>query len=275
MKMECQVCMHHCKLKEGQIGKCKARKNEKGVISSINYGMLTSLSLDPIEKKPLYHFYPDSQILSYGSFGCNLRCPFCQNHEISQVGEDGIDHIYISPEELTQKAVDLVTKGNIGVAFTYNEPLIAFEYLRDTAKLLKKYDLKVVAVTNGSVTESIAKVILPYIDAMNIDIKGFTKEYYKWVGGDLETVKNFIKLAVQKCHVELTMLIVPGKNDSLEEMKKLSTWIASIDKNIPLHISRYFPEWKMLNVPATDIKSIYSLAEIARESLTYVYEGNC
>lgn len=275
MKVECPVCMHHCRLADGQFGICHARKNENGIIISANYGKATSIALDPIEKKPLYHFFPGSHILSYGSFGCNLQCPFCQNYTISQASEDTIDHIYISPEELAQKALDLVDQGNIGVAFTYNEPLLAFEYIRDTAKLLKKHDLKVVAVTNGSVTEWTANEILPYVDAMNIDLKGFTEEYYKWLGGDLETVKKFIQLAVLKCHVELTTLIVPGHNDSPEEMRKLSQWVASIDKNIPLHVSRYFPAWKTLDIPATEVKKVYELAQIAREALTYVHEGNC
>ena len=256
-------------------GRCHARKNVDGMIISTNYGKATSIALDPIEKKPLYHFFPGSHILSYGSFGCNLRCPFCQNYTISQAGEDTADYIYVSPEELTQKALELVDQGNIGVAFTYNEPLLAYEYLRDTAKLLKQHDLKVVAVTNGSVTEWTANEILPYVDAMNIDIKGFTEEYYKWLGGDLETVKTFIRQAVSKCHVELTALIVPGHNDTHEEMRELSQWVASIDKNIPLHISRYFPYWKTLDIPATKIKDVYELAEVAREALTYVHVGNC
>ena len=275
MKIECPVCMHHCRLEEGQLGRCHARKNIEGISISTNYGKATSIALDPIEKKPLYHFFPGSKILSYGSFGCNLKCPFCQNHTISQASEDTIDYIYISPGELTQRALELVDQGNIGVAFTYNEPLLAFEYLRDTAKLLKQHDLKVVVVTNGAVTEGTAKEILPYIDAMNIDLKGFTEGFYKWLGGDLETVKTFIRLAVLECHVELTTLIVPGHNDTPEEMRKLSQWVASIDKNIPLHISRYFPAWKTLDTPATEVEKVYALAEVAREVLTCVHEGNC
>jgi len=260
---------------EGQIGRCHARKNVDGIVVSINYGKATSLALDPIEKKPLTHFYPGSHILSYGSFGCNMECSFCQNHMISQTSEDMIENIYISPEELTKRALDLIDQGNIGVAFTYNEPLIAFEYIRDTAKLLKQCDMKAVVVTNGLVSEWTANEILPHIDAMNIDLKGFTEEYYKWLGGDLETVKAFIKMAVLKCHVELSILIVPGHNDTPEEMRNLSQWVAAIDKNIPLHVSRYFPAWKTLDMPATEVKKVYALAKVAREALTYVYEGNC
>lgn len=275
MKTECKVCMHHCSLEEGQLGRCHARRNVGGTVVASNYGKVTSLALDPIEKKPLYRFYPGSKILSVGSYGCNLTCSFCQNHSISMVKEEETDTMTMTPEELAEKALELREYGNIGVAFTYNEPLIGYEYVIDTAKLLRARDMKTVVVTNGSVTEEIGEELLSYVDALNIDLKGFTEAYYKKIGGHLETVKKFIALAAKKCHVELTTLIVPGENDSEDEMRELAQWVATIDAQIPLHITRFFPRWKMTDRNATDVRTIFELSSIAREYLNYVYEGNC
>lgn len=275
MEQVCQVCMHHCKLEEGQTGRCHGRKNQKGKIISGNYGKITSIALDPIEKKPLYHFYPGSKILSVGSYGCNLICPFCQNHSISMVKEEETESYILTPKELADKAFELKDRGNIGVAFTYNEPLIGYEFVCDTGKLLREEGLKTVVVTNGSVTKETAKEILPFIDAFNIDLKGFTSSYYKKLGGELEIVKSFIGMAAKCCHVELTTLIVPGENDSVEEMRELAEWVASVDDFIPLHISRFFPRWKMSDQEATEVNKVYKLADVARNYLQYVYEGNC
>lgn len=267
--------MHHCQLEEDQLGRCRARRNVDGIVVVENYGKITSLALDPIEKKPLYHFYPGSRILSVGSYGCNLTCSFCQNYSISMVSKEETEFITMTPKELVRKALELKEYGNIGVAFTYNEPLIGYEFVIDTAKILRKQDLKIVVVTNGSVTQEIGEELLPFVDALNIDLKGFTKEYYQKIGGDLETVKEFIVLAAKRCHVELTTIIVPGDNDSVEEMRDLSQWVASVDEQIPLHITRFFPRWKMTDRNATDVNKIFELAGIAREYLKYVYEGNC
>ncbi len=274
-KLECNVCHHHCKLSENQTGLCNARKNTGHAITSINYGEITALALDPIEKKPLRKFYPGSNILSAGSFGCNLKCPFCQNHEISMAKINEIKTQHASPGDLVQIAEDLKPRGNIGIAYTYNEPLIGYEYVRDCARLAKKHQLKNVVVTNGSFNEEVLNEILPYIDAFNIDLKGFSHEFYKKIGGDFETVKNFIKSAQKQAHVEITTLIIPDENDSKEEMEKLSDFLASLDENIPLHISRFFPNYKMNEKNATDIKKIYQLAKIAEDKLKYVYKGNC
>lgn len=275
MERICQTCLHHCKLRPGQWGLCRARKNEGGEIVCGNYGRVSSLALDPIEKKPLNRFYPGSKILSVGSFGCNLRCPFCQNHEISMVGPGLSEDNYLSPDTLTSIAADCKDKGNIGVAFTYNEPLVGWEYVLDTAKLVKDAGMKNVLVTNGTASPEVLKKLLPYIDAMNIDLKGFRDEYYQKLGGSLAAVKEFIVQAVSDCHVELTTLIVPEENDSISEMEEEAAWIASVNREIPLHVSRFFPRYQMGKAEATSVKSVYDLAETAGKYLKYVYTGNC
>jgi pyruvate formate lyase activating enzyme len=248
--------------------------NKNGEIISENYGKLTAFALDPIEKKPLYHFYPGSTILSIGSYGCNLNCPFCQNCDISMVGGDGVETAPISCEELVEKALALKSRGNIGIAYTYNEPLISYEFVRDCATLAKQNGLKNVVVTNGYICEEPLKELLPLIDAFNIDLKGFTEEYYHKLRGDLETVKRSIEVASARCHVEVTTLIVPGENDSDEEMEQLSSWLAAVNPEIPLHISRFFPRWHMRDRNATPVKQVYHSADIARKHLKYVHVGN-
>ena len=283
---KCEVCFRHCEIREGDLGFCGARTCREGKVVAANYGQITGLALDPIEKKPLARFYPGSMILSVGSYGCNLRCPFCQNYEISW-SEEAFRHRdteYISPEELSFLALRYQLKGNIGVAFTYNEPLIGYEYIRDTAKLVKANGMKNVLVSNGTAELSVLEEIIPYIDAMNIDLKGFADEYYnKLLGGNRKMTMDFIERAVKDSHVELTTLIIPGENDSEEEIRNLTEWIAGLkDKNgnvigteIPFHISRFFPRFKMQDRDATDVRKVYRLAEIARENLKYVYTGNC
>lgn len=274
MKIECEICPHHCKLEEGRLGICRGRINRNGEVISENYGKLTALALDPIEKKPLYHFYPGSSILSVGSYGCNLNCPFCQNCDISMVGSREIAYQEVTDEELTEKALQLKGRGNIGIAYTYNEPLIGYEFVRDCAKAAKRKGLMNVVVTNGYICKEPLKELLPYIDAFNIDLKGFTEEFYHKLRGDLATVKQSIELAAEKCHVEVTTLIIPGENDSKEEMEALSGWLAGISPEIPLHISRFFPRFKMMDKKATPVEQVYRLAEVARKKLRYVHEGN-
>lgn len=279
----CEVCFRHCTLKEGQTGFCGARICKGGTVTAKNYGKLTALALDPIEKKPLRRFFPGAMILSAGSYGCNLRCPFCQNHDISwseQARLYDISAKFMSPEEIVRTAEDLRGKGNIGLAYTYNEPLVGWEFVRDTARLIHSAGMKNVLVTNGTAELWVLNEISPYIDAMNIDLKGFRSEYYsRTLGGDLDAVLGFITEAVKHCHVELTTLIVPGENDSEEEMRGLSGWVADLSekagKDIPLHISRFFPRFKMTDRQATNVKLVYKLADIAREKLHYVYTGNC
>ena len=283
----CEVCFRHCEIPEGGRGFCGARTCRDDRVTAANYGRLTSLALDPVEKKPLARFHPGSMILSAGSYGCNLRCPFCQNYQISWSDEafgfaDRAE--YISPDELADTAFSLKNRGNIGIAFTYNEPLIGWEYIRDSSKLSHEKGMLNVIVTNGTAETDVLRELAPYIDAMNIDLKGFSDRYYNEVlGGCREMVLTFIEEAVKCCHVELTTLIVPGENDSEEEMREMTAWIAGLrdgsgkitGSEIPLHISRFFPRFHMTDRAATDVRKIYRLADIAREQLKYVYTGNC
>ena len=284
---QCDVCFHHCEISEGRKGFCGARICSGGVIRPDNYGKITSIALDPIEKKPLQRFYPGKQILSVGSYGCNLRCPFCQNHEISWSKEAmgfAESAETVTSEELVNAAIRLKPRGNIGLAFTYNEPLIGWEFVRDTGRLAHEAGLVNVLVTNGTAELPILEAIAPYIDAMNIDLKGFTGHYYNDVlGGNIDMVKEFIARAVQLCHVELTTLIVPGENDTDDEIWKMAEWIASlkdrsgyvIGREIPLHITRFFPRFNMTDRKATEVQQIYRLADLAHSKLRYVYTGNC
>ncbi len=284
---KCDVCFHRCDIPEGKTGFCGARKCAHGAVISANYGRVTALALDPIEKKPLRRFHPGSMILSAGSYGCNLRCPFCQNHDISW-SDDAMRHAeyaeLVTPEELVAAAVRMKPRGNIGLAFTYNEPLIGWEFVRDAATLSHEAGLLNVMVTNGTAEPAILEKLLPHIDAMNIDLKGFTERYYSDViGGSLGMVKNFIARAAQVCHVELTTLIVPGENDTEEEMEALCSWVAALKDadghshgaDIPLHISRFFPRFHMLDRSATEVGHIHRLADTAKKHLKFVYIGNC
>ena len=273
-KKICEICPHHCRLEVGEVGRCRARINDGEKIMALNYGEISSIALDPIEKKPLYRFFPSSRILSVGSYGCNLNCPFCQNFEIS-MADSTFPTRKITPEQLTALARELIPQKNIGIAFTYNEPFISYEFVRDTSALLRNLGLKSVLVTNGTVAPAALKKILPLIDALNIDLKGFSQEIYSKLGGDFETVRRTIELAAQVCHVEVTTLIVPMMNDSSEYMDKEAAWLASISKDIPLHISRFFPRYKVTNLPPTPVKKIYELVDVARRHLHFVYAGNC
>lgn len=271
----CTLCPRRCSLPPGVTGFCRARANVDGKIVCQNYGLLSSIALDPIEKKPLRRYYPGRLILSVGSYGCNLRCPFCQNASIAQNGREAA-RMEVSPAQLLDLALLYKEKAeNLGVAFTYNEPVVGYEYVRDCAKLLKEHDLRAVLVTNGYLSPGSWKAILPLIDAANIDLKGFTPAFYQWIGGDLETVKESIRLAhAANVHVEVTTLIIPGKNDDPADMEAEAKWLASLSPNLILHISRYFPRYQ-LDLPATPVATVYQLAEVARRHLRYVYTGNC
>jgi pyruvate formate lyase activating enzyme len=266
---KCQLCPHKCLIAEGKTGLCRVRGQREGKLIAEGYGRVSALGLDPIEKKPLHHFYPGAWILSLGSYGCNMHCNFCQNSAISQ--DKAVTEFY-SPEELLYAARR--QPANIGLAFTYNEPLINIEYILDTAPLLKEQGLKVVLVTNGLVCAEPLAVLLPHVDALNIDVKSYAAKYYRKLGGDLQTVKQTVESAAKHCHVEVTTLIVPEENDSAAELEALSEWLAAISPAIPLHLSRFFPRYHMMDKPPTPLDTLNKLAAITRRKLKHVYIGN-
>ncbi len=270
----CSLCPHQCRLNEGQAGLCRARRNFGGANVALNYGKVTSLALDPVEKKPLARFHPGSTLLSAGGFGCNMRCFFCQNAGISFCGEDDIQAENYTAAEMAELAEELKPHRCVGIAFTYNEPLLNHEFIRECAALLKSKGMSAVLVTNGCFHLDAVGDLLPLVDAMNIDLKGFTAAWYRRLGGDLETVKAFIAAAQAVSHVEVTTLVVPGENDTDAEMDALSRWVASLRPDIPLHVSRFFPRHKADGYAPTDPAVVRRLADVARRSLRYVYAGN-
>lgn len=270
-KIHCFLCPHNCVIENGQFGKCNVRTNDNGKLFTINYGEVTSISLDPIEKKPLLYFRPNTQILSVGSFGCNFTCDFCQNYNISQ---SVVRSDFVPKEHLVQMIK--TTKDNIGIAFTYNEPSIWYEYVYDCSRLLKETDKNavVVLVTNGYISEEPLRELLPYVDAMNIDLKSFSSVYYKDLcGGSLQPVLNTIQIAAKACHVEITTLLVTGENDRLDEVGDIARFISTIDSRIPLHLTRYFPRYKLTKSP-TDLDFMKKAGEVAEKYLNRVVLGN-
>jgi pyruvate formate lyase activating enzyme len=274
VKAVCEICPRRCSPGEGQLGFCRARINRGGKVVCENYGRVTSLALDPIEKKPLRMYYPGAKILSVGSYGCNMNCGYCQNCNIARADSTSVQWEAISPESLVTLAEGYRPQGNIGLAFTYNEPLIGYEFVLDCAKLAKPRGLKIVLVTNGMIEPKPWEQLLPYIDAANIDLKAFTQAGYRALGGDLDVVKAAIVQAHGKIHLELTTLIVPGLNDDDENIRAEAAWIASVSTKIPLHLSRFFPRHRMKDTPATAPETVLRLAKIAQEHLPYVFTGN-
>ena len=271
--VRCKLCPNECVIAPGKTGVCRARAVRNGKLVSLTYGKVTSLALDPVEKKPLYHFEPGSLLLSVGTFGCNFSCEFCQNYLISQ-GNPGWEEV--SPEELVEVTLKQRKRyGKVtGIAYTYNEPTIWFEYVFETSRLAKQAGLRNVLVTNGYISPEPLEELLPLIDAMNIDVKAWKGEFYrKLVHGRLQPVLNTVERAARSCHVEVTHLVIPGENDSEDDMKELSSWIARINPAMPLHLSRYFPHHRM-TTPPTPLSTLEKLFRVARERLHYVYVGN-
>ena len=267
----CCLCPKKCIISEGRTGFCRVRQNVGGNLYSINYAQATAQALDPIEKKPLYHFYPGSTILSLGTWGCNFACQFCQNWHIAQTQPQTT---LLEPQAATALASQLVNQGNIGIAYTYSEPSVWYEYILDTARLVQAAGLTNILVSNGFINEQPLQDLLPYIAAMNIDVKAFTDEFYKKVcAGELADVKRTVEQAARHCHIEITTLLIPGLNDSEAEMASLAKWLSGISVNIPLHISRYFPNHKM-TAPPTPVRTLEAAVAVAREYLNYVYLGN-
>ena len=273
----CGTCPRHCRLKDGATGFCRARKALEGRVVAANYGKITSLALDPIEKKPIAFFHPGTKILSVGSFGCNLRCPFCQNDAISQCGEGEVHVDAIAPTQLADVALRLRNeRGNIGVAYTYNEPLVGWEFVRDAAKEVHSRGMLNVLVSNGCAEASVIDELAPFIDAANIDLKGPSQEYYDWVGGSFDAVCRTIEaLHSRGCHVEITTLVVPGRNDRDGDMAAIASFLASVSPDIPLHVTRFFPRFQMQGSHPTPVSDVYRLADIARQRLSRVLTGNC
>ena len=273
----CETCPRRCRLDAGEIGFCRARRAEGGHVVAANYGRITSVALDPIEKKPLAFFHPGRQILSIGSYGCNLRCPFCQNHSISQPGGDAVPRQTMAPEALANLAAQLRDgQRNIGVAYTYNEPLVGWEFVRDCAREIHAHGMRNVLVSNGCANEAVVEELAPLIDAANIDLKGPSQEYYDWVGGDFGAVCRTIRILHEAgCHVEVTTLVVPGKNDTDESMDAIAAFVESVSPDMPLHVTRFFPRYRMTDAPPTPVATVHRLADVARRRLRRVLVGNC
>ena len=272
----CGTCPRHCTLAEGAFGFCRARKAEGGRVVAANYGKITSLALDPIEKKPIAFFHPGEKVLSVGSFGCNLRCPFCQNDSISQCGEDGVPCQVATPVELADLALRVRReRGNLGLAYTYNEPLVGWEFVRDCAREVHARGMLNVLVSNGCAEAAVVDELAPLIDAANIDLKGPSQEYYDWVGGDFAAVCRTIRtLHAAGCHVEVTTLVVPGRNDTEGDIDAIAAFVASVSPDIPLHVTRFFPRFRMSDAQPTHVAVVRHLAEVASGRLKHVLTGN-
>ena len=267
--VRCELCPHNCVIRPDQSGICGVRRNDGGTLTLPFYGRASALAMDPIEKKPLYHFYPGRNILSIGFLGCSLRCPFCQNWRISQSTTAYTE--YLAPDELVATAAK---QESIGVAYTYNEPSVYAEYVLDSAERAKSAGLRNVMVTAGYLNEQSARDIFTAMDAVNIDLKGFQEEFYrKELKAGLKAVLGAIEIAYERCHLELTTLIIPGKNDSDEEISRIAAHIASIDPGIPLHLSAYYPSYQYVQEGTTP-EHLYSRMEIAKQYLHHVYPGN-
>ncbi|MBN2713726.1 MAG: AmmeMemoRadiSam system radical SAM enzyme [Planctomycetes bacterium] len=268
-RVACKLCPHNCVIAEGRRGICRVRENRGGTLYALTYARVASVAMDPIEKKPLYHFYPGGDILSIGTWGCNFSCRFCQNWTLSM---QEVETEEFPPDRLAATAA---SRGSIGVAYTYNEPTIWWEYLYDSCRAVREAGLKNVLVTNGFVNMEPLEKLLPYVDAMNIDIKAFHEGFYKELCGvKLESVLEVVERASKNCHVEVTTLIVPGHNDAPKELDNLASWVAEhCGRQTPAHLSAYFPRYK-LDVEATGESLLLHSREIFRKHLDYVYLGN-
>jgi pyruvate formate lyase activating enzyme len=265
----CHLCPHTCAILPGKKGICRSRMNENGTLYAINYGETTSMAIDPVEKKPLYHYFPGRSIVSIAPNNCNMRCPFCQNWEISQ---EQVKTHFISPETLVNM---MQNHDSFGIAYTYTEPLMWYEYLLDAGKAIHQAGGKNVLVTNGVINREPLEELLPFIDAMNIDLKTMDEQAYaKILGGDLNAVKQTIEIARSQCHVEITNLLVTGFNDKKKDMDALIDYIASLSKDIPVHFSRYYPNYRYEQPPTSEKRLQYAYRSAKEKGLSYVYIGN-
>jgi pyruvate formate lyase activating enzyme len=272
-KVLCDLCPNACVIAPGSTGVCRIRENRDGRLYTLNYGLVSSLALDPVEKKPLYHVDPGSLLLSAGSYGCNLGCEFCQNSQISQARPRLTE---VSPELLVRTAVSQrETYSNVvGIAYTYNEPTVWMEYILEAAEKAKEAGLRNVLVTNGYVSKGPLEKVLEFIDAVNIDVKAWTEEFYRHIAhGRLKPVVEAVEEALKHTWVEVTYLVIEGQNDNEGEVRGLARHLASLSPSIPLHLSRYFPNYRMGGNP-TSLATLDRLRDAAREHLHYVYIGN-
>lgn len=291
----CGACPRACLVAPGALGACRARRNVGGAVAPDAYGRVTSLALDPVEKKPLARWRPGSLVLSVGGYGCNLSCPFCQNHEISQAGEGDVPWREVAPDELVAIAAEQRRRDPrvAGIAHTYNEPLVSWEYVRDCAVLARREGLATVLVSNGYASEAVVRALAPLVDAANVDLKAFDDGPYRRCGavgergggsgaarggaGPLDVVRRTIGLLAAEpgCHLEVTTLVVPGESDDEAQVERAAAWLASLDPEIPYHLTRFFPRWRMLDRPPTAVADVRRLADVARRHLRHVYVGNC
>jgi pyruvate formate lyase activating enzyme len=277
--LSCLLCPHNCRIIKDRSGICGARINQNGELMTRNYGIITGASFDPIEKKPLYHFYPGSQILSVGTVGCNLHCPFCQNYTLSRYFDDGgrSAGTPVDPVELERMLENgsFRQKGIFrGVAFTYSEPMVWFEFVRDAGTLVRNKGGMNVLVTNGFINPEPLAELIPLVSAANVDLKAFTEEHYSQLGGKLAPVLSSIeKMKEGGVHIEITTLVVTGLNDTLDEIENIAKWISRLDRKIPYHLSRYFPQYRY-EKHATEISFLHEAYDAARAHLDYVYVGN-
>jgi len=273
-KVKCNLCNHQCVISTGKRGICHVRENRGGILYSLVYGKVVANSIDPIEKKPLFHFYPGSTAYSIATAGCNFRCLHCQNWNISQVENGEIFGKEIPPEKIVD---DAINSGCKSIAYTYTEPTIFYEYAYDIAKLAHKKGLKNIFVTNGYISKDALEEFSPYLDGVNIDLKGMSKSFYKHVcGAKLQPVLDNIKLHYDLgIWVEVTTLIIPGYNDGSDELKKIAEFIRNIDINIPWHVTAFRPTYKLTDAPSTPVETLRKAAEIGKKAgLKYVYQGN-
>lgn len=274
-KVHCTLCPHECIIPDGKRGICHVRKNNSGVLYAETYEQAAALHVDPVEKKPLYHFHPHKPVLSLGSIGCNMSCRFCQNCDISQAHPEEFHYLrHLPVESVIEQARSI--PGNIGIAYTYNEPAVYYEYMLDTAKEARKNHLKNIVITNGFISPAPLEELLPYIDAFNIDLKAFNDNFYKKLtASHLDPVLQAIMaIAGRNIHLEITNLIIPGYNDNSKEFESMIRWInEQCGADTPLHLSRYFPAYR-LQAPATPVETLKKFRKIAQKYLTNVYLGN-
>ncbi len=273
-KIRCLLCPKYCLLGEGQVGVCGVRLVEEGELYTANYSCLAAANWDPVEKKPLYHYYPGYKILSLGTIGCNFHCTFCQNWSLARGKQEQCVEMIKPAAVLAMLEREGDPEQVLGVAYTYNEPMIWYEFVLETAKLLHRHGYRNVLVTNGYVNPEPLNELLPYVDAMNIDVKGFSDRFYrKYCKGEKEPVIKTVETAVKHCHVEITCLLIPTLNDDIAEQEELARWMAGLSPDLVLHYSRYFPQYK-LELPPTPISVMEESVKTARKYLRYVYAGN-